>query len=86
MPKRPTTFCESCRSTVYADDVHSCFDASAVEREARIMEAERRVIEAAVAYIHPPDTDPWGYGDGARHTALRDAVDTLRGVWEADHP
>ena len=38
---RPRQYCPSCERTVYADDVHSCYDAKALraqlarEREAR---------------------------------------------------
>lgn len=48
---RPTMFCESCESTVYADDVHSCYDAKAVreqqERERKLAALERAVVKAA---------------------------------------
>lgn len=50
--KRPTTYCDRCESTVYADDVHSCFDAKAEreqrERERALTIAERAVVEAAL--------------------------------------
>ena len=44
---------------------------AAVERE---REAMRGVVEAAVAYCHPPESDPWGYGDDERYSTLRDRV------------
>lgn len=43
--KRPTTYCDTCESTVYTDDIHSCHDAKALraqqERERALNEAER---------------------------------------------
>jgi|GEM_PF-2588043 hypothetical protein len=48
--KRPTQWCDSCESTVYADSVHSCYDAKAVreqqERESALTTAERERDEA----------------------------------------
>lgn len=28
--KRPTHYCDRCESTVYSDDVHSCYDLSLI--------------------------------------------------------
>lgn len=59
MTKRPTAWCDHCESTVYTDDVHSCFDAKAEraqrERERALTVAERAVVEAAEAFA----ADPW---------------------------
>lgn len=55
MTKRPTRWCDRCESTVYADDIHSCFDAKAEraqrERERALTVAERAVVEAAEAWF-----------------------------------
>ena len=42
-----TKYCASCKKTVSREWPHSCYDADAVERR---REAERKVVEAAVAY------------------------------------
>lgn len=61
MPKRPTAYCDRCESTVYADDVHSCFDAKLVRT---VAEAERKVIEWAEVYVGSLDMcDDHGYDE-----------------------
>lgn len=49
--KRPTTYCDTCESTVYADDIHTCHDAKALraqqERERALTGLERAVIPRA---------------------------------------
>ncbi len=58
--KRPTHYCDRCESTVYSDDVHSCFDASALrdqqERERALTIVERDVLNAAIAYHYAVET------------------------------
>lgn len=79
MSKRPTTYCDTCESTVYADDVHSCYDAKLVRS---VAEAERAVVEAAegleFAFRNP--NDPWGYDVDPKQDALLDAVRALRAL------
>ena len=84
--KRPTAYCERCESTVYADDLHSCFDAKALraqqERERALTVAERRVVEAAEAweFSFRDPMDPLGYEVDDKHDALLEAVRALRTV------
>ena len=74
---RPTMFCESCESTVYTDDVHSCYDAKAVraqqERQRKLAAA---VVEAAEAweFAFRDPADPLGYEVDDKHDALLAAV------------
>lgn len=60
MTKRPTHYCDTCESTVYTDDVHSCYDAKAVraqqERERALTVAERTVLDASIAYHYAVET------------------------------
>ena len=42
--KRPTAYCDCCESTVYADDVHSCYDAKCARA---VEDARDKVVEAA---------------------------------------
>jgi hypothetical protein len=91
--KRPTQWCDSCESTVYTDDVHSCYDAKAVreqqERESALTTAERerdraeraeRVVEAAEAweFSFRDPADPMGYEVDDKHDALLAAVRRYR--------
>ena len=56
MTKRPTAYCDRCESTVYVDDVHSCYDAKLVRS---VADAERAVVEAAEAYVHAASIRPF---------------------------
>lgn len=46
-------YCDRCKSTVYADDVHSCYDADAI---VVMRDRERAVIDAALAWVKTADT------------------------------
>lgn len=72
--------CERCDSMVPADNVvHSCFDAAllktCIEVATQHREAERAVIEAAVALRDAAHESPAWY---AAFNRLDDAVDNLR--------
>lgn len=91
--KRPTTYCDTCESTVYADDIHTCHDAKALraqqERERALTVAERRVVEAAEAweFSFRDPADPGGWEVDGKHDDLIAAVRALRTVkGEAEHP
>ena len=81
---RRTVYCDTCESTVYADDIHSCYDAKALraqqERERTLTGLERAVVEAAEAYevAFRDPSDPWGYKVDEKGDALLAAVRALR--------
>lgn len=86
--KRPTQWCDSCESTVYTDDVHSCYDAKRGREE---QDARDRVVEAAVALAAtmsfswaawPPGTQGTSttHCDDAKGVDLWHAVRALRAV------
>jgi hypothetical protein len=81
--KRPTAYCDRCEATVYADDVHSCYDAKRGREE---QDARDRVVEAAEAmeFAFRDPSDPWGYSVDAKQDALNEAVRALRAVRGSD--
>lgn len=46
MSRRPTAYCDRCESTVYSDDVHSCYDAKAVREDIATTEAKAAMIRS----------------------------------------
>lgn len=77
MAPRPTMYCDTCESTVYADDVHSCYDAKRVRT---VAERERAVIDAAVAYCAEVERVKWDEDEADAYEALYAAVRSLREV------
>ena len=65
-------YCDMCKSTVYADDVHSCYDADAV---VVLRDRERAVIDAALAWGDDEDYERYVTGQ-----KLWEAVCALREV------
>jgi hypothetical protein len=47
---RATVYCESCKQTVWKDDVHSCWDESARAQDQKVRDAERIVLSRAVEF------------------------------------
>ncbi|MFN8992175.1 MAG: hypothetical protein ACK5X3_00675 [Pseudomonadota bacterium] len=77
--KRPTAYCDRCESTVYADDVHSCYDAKCARA---VEDARDKVVEAAEAFefAFRDPSDPWGYSVDAKQDELLQTVRALRAV------
>ena len=80
--KRPTQWCDSCESTVYTDDVHSCYDAKAVreqqERGSALTTAVRERDQFA-SMLHDCENER----DGWKHRAERaERVVEAAEAWE----
>ena len=86
--KRPTQWCDSCESTVYTDDVHSCYDAKVVreqqERESALTTAERERDQfASMLHDCENERDSWKHR-AERAERVVEAAKSFRLVYEAD--
>jgi hypothetical protein len=48
---RKTAFCPVCETTVYADEVHSCYDAAAVRHVRAVQDAREAVVRTGLAWF-----------------------------------
>lgn len=83
--KRPTQWCDSCESTVYTDDVHSCYDAKAVreqqERESALTTAERERDQfASMLHDCENERDSWKHRAERAERVVESAV-RLNAAW-----
>ena len=69
--------CQSCERIVPDDRHHTCYDAAQVRA---IADAERAVVEAAVAFCADDPGDPWGYARDAQHAKLCEEVNHLQAL------
>lgn len=74
--KRPTHYCDTCESTVYSDDVHSCYDAKAVREQQERERALNATERAEFAQMRQTIMD-----QGAEIAALRPVAEAAA-AWE----
>ncbi len=74
--KRPTHYCDRCESTVYSDDVHSCYDAKAVRAQQEAERALNATERAEFAQMRQTIMD-----QGAEIAALRPVAEAAA-EWE----